>query len=104
MGDPTGLRPSIVPFVLCEDLSGYAPPPSSSTYSFAFLYADKSYPMEENNDRDGNSAVYDDAHPQCMTTNMTRKKKSLDPVAPSISPPFEKSSVMAKEMRKNRSD
>ena len=30
-GDPTGLRPSIVPFVLCGDLSEYAPPPSLST-------------------------------------------------------------------------
>ena len=36
-GDPTGIRPSIVPFVSCGDLLGYAPPPLSSTYSFTFL-------------------------------------------------------------------
>ena len=100
LGDPTGLRPSIVPFVLCEDLSGYATPPSFSAYSFAFLDADQSYPLEANNDRDGKSAVDNDARPQCMTTKMTRKRTSLDPVAPPISPPFEKSAVMAKEMRK----
>ena len=99
-GDPTGLRPSIVPFVSCGDLSGYAPPPSSLTYSFAFLDADKSYPLEDNNDRDGNSAVDDDARPQCMTTKMTRKKTYLDPVAPPISPPFKNSAAVAKEMRK----
>ena len=58
----------------------------------------------ENNDRDGNYALDDDARPQCMTMNMTRKKTSLDPVAPPISPPFEESAVMAKEMRKNRAD
>ena len=39
-----------------------------------------------------------------MTTKMTRKKTYLDPVAPPISPPFEKSAAMAKEMRKNRAD
>ena len=72
-------------------------------YSFAFLDANKSYPLKENNDRYGNSAVNDDARPQCMMTKITRKKTSLDPVAP-ISPPFEKSSAMAKEMRKNRAD
>ena len=103
-GDSTGLRPSIVPAVLCGDLSGYTPPPSLSTYYFVFLDADKIYPSEENNDRDGNSAVDDDARPQCMTTKMTRKKTSLDPVAPLISPPFKKSAVMAKEMRKNRAN
>ena len=54
----------------------------------------------ENYDRDGNSAVDDDAHPQCMTTKMTIKKTSLDTVAPSISLSFKKSDVMAKEMRK----
>ena len=59
---------------------------------------------EENNDQDGNSAVDDDALPQCTTTKMTRKKTSLDPVAPPISPPFEKSAVMTKETRKNRAD
>ena len=53
-GDPTGLRTSIVPLVSCGGLLGYAPPPSSSTYSFAFLDSEKSYPLEENNDRDGN--------------------------------------------------
>ena len=58
----------------------------------------------ENNDRDGNSAVDDDTSPQCMTTNMTRKKTSLDPVAPPISPPFKKSAAMAKDMRKNRAN
>ena len=100
MGDPTGVYPSIVPFVLCRDLSGYAPPPSLSTYVFAFLDANQSYPVEENNDRDGKSGVDDDARPQCITTKMTRKKTSLDPMAPPISPPFEKSAAMAKEMRK----
>ena len=95
LGDPTSLRPSIVPFVSCGDLSGY---------SFAFLDSDKNYPLEENNDRDGNSVVDDNARPQCMTTKMTRKKTSLDPVAPPISPPFEKSAAIAKEMRKNRAD
>ena len=48
-GGPTGLRPSIVPFVTWGDLSGYASPHSSSTYSFAFLDANQSYPLEENN-------------------------------------------------------
>ena len=103
-GYPTGLRPSIVPFISCGGLSGYAPPPSSSTYSFAFLYADKRYPLEENNDRDGNSTVDNDVRPQCMTTKMTRNKTSLDPVDLPIIPPFEKSAAMAKEMRKNRAD
>jgi len=103
-GDPIGLRPSIVPFVSCGDLSGYAPPPSSSTYSFAFLDADKSYPLEEDNDRERNSAIDDNAHPPSMATMTTRKKTSLDPVAPPISPPFEKSAAMAKEMRRNRAD
>ena len=103
-GDPTGLRPSIVPFVLCGDLSGYAPPLSSSTYSFAFLDTDQSYPLEENNDQDGKSAVDDDACPQCMTTKMTGNKTSLNSVDPPISLPFEKSAAMAKEMRKNRTD
>ena len=59
-GDPTGIRPSIVPFVSCGDLSGYDPPPLSPTYSFDFLDADQIYPLEENIDQDGNSAVYDD--------------------------------------------
>ena len=103
-GDCTRLRPSIVSFVLCGDLSGYTPSPSSSTYSFAFLDSNQSYPLENNNDRDGNSSVDDDARRQWMTTKMTRKKTSLDPVAPLISPPFEKSAAMAKEMRKNRAD
>ena len=58
----------------------------------------------ENNGRDRNSSVYDDARSQCMTTKTTRKKTSLDPVAPSISPPFKKSAAMAKEIRKKRSD
>ena len=49
-GDTTGLRTSIVTFVSYGDLSGYAPPPSSSTYSFAFLDADQSYPLGENDD------------------------------------------------------
>ena len=71
-----------------------------STYSFAFLDADKSYPLEENNDRDGHSAIDDDARPQCMMKKMTRKKMSLDPVAPPISLPFKKSAAMANEMRK----
>ena len=101
-GDPTGIRPSIVPFVSCGDLSGYAPPPLSSTYSFALLDADQRYPLEENNDRDRNYAVDDDTRPQCMTTKMTINKMPLDPVTPPISPPFEKSAAMAKEMRKNR--
>ena len=79
-------------------------PGLTSTYSFDFLDSDKSYPLEENNDQDGNSAIDDDAHPQCMTTKMMRKKMSLDPVAPPISPPFGKSAAMAKEMRKNRAD
>ena len=87
-GDPTGLRPSIIPFVSCGELSGCDPPPLLLTYSFAFLDNDKSYNLEENNDQDGNSAVDDDVRPQCMTTKMTRKKTSLDPVAPPISPPF----------------
>ena len=103
-GDPTGLCLSIVPFVLSGDLSGYASPPSLSTYSFAFLDANQSYPLEDNNCQDGNSDVNDDARPQCMTKNMTRKKTSLDPVAPPISSHFEKSIAMAKEMRKNRAD
>ena len=103
-GDPTGPRLSIVPFVSCGDLSGYVPPPLLLTYSFAFLDADQSYPLEDNNVRYGNSSVDDDARPQCMKTKMTRKKTSLDPVAPSISPPFEKSAAMAKEMRKNRAN
>ena len=103
-GDPTGLRPSIVHYVSYGDLSEYAPPPSLSTYSFAFLDANQSYPLEENNDRDENSAVDDDVLPQCTTTKITGKKTSLDPVAPSISPPFEKSAVMAKETIKNRAD
>ena len=60
LGDPTDLRPSIAPFSLCGDLLCYAPPPSLLTYSFAFLDADQSYPLEENNDRDGNSTVDDD--------------------------------------------
>ena len=80
-GDRTGLCPSIVPFVLCGDLSGYAPPPLPSTYSFAFLDDDQSYPLEENNDRDRNSAVDDDLRPQFMTMKMMRKKMPLDPVA-----------------------
>ena len=72
-----------------------------STYSFAFLDANQSYPLKENNDQYRNSAVDDDARPQCMSTKMTGKKMSLDPVAVPISPPFEKSAAMAKEMRKN---
>ena len=35
-----------------------------------------------------------------MTMKMTRKKTSLDPVAPPIILPFEKSAAMAKEIRK----
>ena len=80
------------------------PTPSSSRYSFAFLDANQSYPLEKNNDRDGNSAIDDDARLQCMKTKMTRKKTSLDPVAPPISRPFEKSAAMAKKMKKNRAD
>ena len=99
-GDPTGIRPSIVPFVSCGDLLGYAPTPLLSTYSFTFLDSGQSYPLKENNDRYGNSAADDDARPQCMTTNITRKKTSMDPVAPLISPPFKYSAATAKEMRK----
>ena len=54
----------------------------------------------ENHYRAGNSAVDDDARPQCMPTTMTRNKTSLDPVAPPISPLFENSAAMAKEIRK----
>ena len=79
-------------------------PRLASTYSFVFLDANKSYPLEENNDQDGNAAVDDDVHPHCITTKMTRKKTSLDPVASLISPPVEKSAAMAKEVRKNRAD
>ena len=83
---------------------GYTPTPLSSTYSLAFLDVDKSYPLEENNDQEKNSSVDDDSRPKCMTTKMTRKKMSLDPVALPIIPPLKKSATMTKEMRENKSD
>ena len=77
LGDPTNLCPSIAPFALYGDLLWYAPPPSSLTYSFAFLDADQSYPLEENNDRDGNSAVDDDEKEDVPRSGGSTNKPAL---------------------------
>ena len=97
-GIPLASIPQSYPSYRAGTYWGTPHPPCRRLLSFAFIDADQSYPLDENNDRDGNSSVDDDARPQCMT----RKKTSLDPVATPINPPFEKSAAMAKEMKKNR--
>ena len=113
---PSSCKSSIEVFLVCQVFKGgkeftdlplvgrFEPSPSADDSIISGGGERVRVGTGENNDRDGNSAVDDDAHPQCMTTKITRKKTSLDPVAPPISPPFKKSAAMAKEMRKNRAD
>jgi len=78
-----GLRPSIVPFVACGDLSGYTAPGG-----VGFLDSDKSYPLEEST-----SASIGTAKP-------TQQPAPI--VAPPIRPPYEKSIAKAKEARSKK--
>ena len=113
---PSSRNSSIEAFVACQGFKGgkeftdipleggFDPSPSADD---SIIYGGGErvrVETRENKDQDGNYSVDDDARPQCMTTKMTRKKTSLDPVALPISLPFKKSAAMAKEMRKNRVD
>ena len=105
---PTSCNSSIEAFVVCQGFKGgkeftdlpleggFEPSPSADDSIISGSGERVRVGTGDNNDRDRNSAVDDDARSQCMTTKTTREKTSLDLVAPPISPPFEKSAANGK--------